>query len=200
MPLVLSEVLLSDLPEVHRLSLSADQQSATSELLFPNGPSEASITHLVKQDEKDMRDLSSTCRHVIIRDISGDVQGKGEAVSYALWNFFVGRGKESIGQKDEGGGRDGAYYESWPPDANQEALGALVEMGRRKRESIMGHENYACKSIWAHSSYVCNVGRQLSVLAHHRLFIIHLLGPRLAYFRFNMLLVSHNLPSHKLKC
>ena len=146
MPLILSEVLLSDLPEVHRLSLSADQQSATAELLFPNGPSEVSITHLVKQDEKDMRDLSSTSRHVIIRDLPEDGQGKGEVVSYALWNFFVGRREEGIGQKSEGGDGDGAYYESWPPDANQEALGALVEMGRRKRESIMAHENYACKS------------------------------------------------------
>ncbi len=156
MPLVFSEVLLSDLPEVHRLSLSADQQSATSELLFPNGPSEASITHLVKQDEKDMRNLSSTSRHVIIRDLPGDVQGKGEVVSYALWNFFVGRGKETTEQSNNGGGGDGAYYESWPPDANQEALGALVEMGWRKREGIMAQENYACKSKWAHSCYACN--------------------------------------------
>ena len=120
MPLVLSEVLLSDLPEVHRLSLSADQHSATTELLFPNGPSEASITHLVKQDEKDVRDSSSTSRRVIIRDVPGDGQGKGEAVSYALWDFFVGKSKERRGQDVEGGDRDSASHESWPPDANQE--------------------------------------------------------------------------------
>ena len=103
-----------------------------------------------------MRDLSSASRHVIIRDMPGnDVQGEGEVVSYALWNFFVGRSEEGIGQNEEGGGGDGAYYESWPPDANQEALGALVEMGRRKRESIMGEEDYACKSIRAHSYFMC---------------------------------------------
>ena len=113
-----------------------------------------------------MRDLSSTSRHVIIRDMpGGDVQGEGEVVSYALWNFFVGRRKESIGQNEGGGGGDGAYYESWPPDANQEALGALVEMGRRKRESIMGQENYACKSIWAHPYFMCiSVVRSVSSL------------------------------------
>ena len=131
-----------------------------------------------------MRNLSSTSRHVIIRDIPvGDVQLEGEVVSYALWNFFVGRGKESIGQKNEGGGGDGAYYESWPPDANQEALGALVEMGRRKRESIMGEEDYACKSIGAHSCCVF-MRRQLTVLAYHRLFVTHLPGPRLVYLEY----------------
>ena len=155
MPLVLSEVLIPDLPEVHRLSLSADQHSATAELLFPNGPSETSITYLVKQDEKDMRDLSSTSRRVIIRDLPSDGRGKGEAVSYALWDFFIGKGREGKGQDNEGGGGDGACHESWPPDANQEALGALVEMGRRKREGIMGDNNYACKSIWSRSYSMC---------------------------------------------
>ena len=101
-----------------------------------------------------MRDLSSTSRRVIVRDVPGDVQGKGETVSYALWNFFVGRGEETTGQNNNGGGGDGAYDESWPPDAHQEALAALVEIGRRKRERIMGHGNYACKSIWAHSYYM----------------------------------------------
>ena len=147
-----------------------------------------------------MRDLSSTSRHVIIRDMpEDDVQGEGEVVSYALWNFFVGRSEEGIGQNEEGGGGDGAYYESWPPDANQEVLGALVAMGKRKRERIMGQENYACKSIWAHSYCVC-FRRPLSVLAHHRLFIARLLGPRLAYFGLDMPLKSPNLSSHKLNC
>ena len=147
-----------------------------------------------------MRDLSNTSRHVIIRDMpEDDVHGKGEVVSYALWNFFVGRGKESLGHNDEGGGGDGAYYESWPPDANQEALRALVEMGRRKREGIMGHEDYACKSIWAHS-YCVYFRRLLSVLAHHRLFIARLLGPRLAYLGLDIPFKSPNLSSHKLNC
>ena len=144
-----------------------------------------------------MRDLRSTSRHVIIRDVPGDdVQGKGEVVSYALWNFFVGRGEERVGQSEEGGGGDGAYYESWPPDANQEALGVLVEMGRRKRESIMGHENYACKSKWAHY-YCVYFGRQLCILAHYRLSIARLVGSHLALFGLDMPLNSHNLPSHK---
>lgn len=178
MPLVLSEVLLSDLPEVHRLSLTADQHSATAQLLFPNGPSEASIAHLVKQDEKDMRDLSSTSRRVIIRDVPGNGGGKGEAVSYALWDFFVGKGREGRGQDNDGRRGDGASHESWPPDANQEALGALVEMGKRKREGIMGDDNYACKSIWSHSYSMCIPADNLS---HRRIFLAHLLAPRLAY-------------------
>ena len=113
-----------------------------------------------------MRDLSSTSRHVIIRDLpEDDVQGEGEVVSYALWNFFVERGKESLGQNERGWGGNGTYNESWPPDSHQEALGALVAMGRRKRESIMGQENYACKSIWAHSYFTCiSVDRSVSSL------------------------------------
>lgn len=45
---------------------------------------------------------------------------------------------------------DGAYYESWPPDANQHALGVLVQMGRKKREDVMGKTDYCCKYIWPH--------------------------------------------------
>lgn len=78
---------------------------------------------------------------VVRDDVAGKGEGEGEVVSYALWEFFVGRRKVKEG---ECGGDRGA---SWPPDANGEVLGALVEMGRRKREGIMGGRDYACKSM-----------------------------------------------------
>ena len=146
-----------------------------------------------------MRDLRSRSRRVVVRDVDVDVdvsgggdgddddgggkrEGGGEVVSYALWEFFVGRGDESVGEKrEEGGGGDGA---SWPPDANGEALGVLVEMGRRKREGIMGERDYACKSMWTLSYYghVC-YGRQLRVSSLINVSsLLYLLISRLAYF------------------
>lgn len=158
MPLIVSPVLLRDLPSVHRLSLSVEAVTTTGSLLFPNGASETSIAHQVEQDGKDMRDPNSTSRHVIVRDIpdgkvayGDDGKARGEIVSCAMWNFFgmpeeEGAAEEGVGgdrRRDEGG----AYYASWPPDAHHEALKALVEMGRKKREDIMGKKRYACKYI-----------------------------------------------------
>lgn len=155
MPLVVSPVLLPDLPAIQRLSLSVEADTATGSLLFPNGASETSIAHLVKQDEKDIRDPKCTCRHIIMRDVpegtdtyGDDGKARGEIVSYAMWNFFIAREKANTeGQDEEGRVRDGAYYESWPPDAHHQALEVLVEMGRKKREGTMGQRNYACKYI-----------------------------------------------------
>ena len=149
MSFVVSSVLLPDLPAIHRLSLSVEADIATGSLLFPNGASETSVAHLVKQDEKDMRDPKSTCRHVVVRDVpeAEEREGPGPIVSYAMWNLFVGRGKEVDKEKGSEGEGCGAYYESWPPDAHHEALKALVEMGRKKREGIMGDKNYACKYV-----------------------------------------------------
>jgi len=143
MPLELSPVLLSDLPYVHHLSLSADQHSPTAQVLFPHHASATSISHLVLQDEKDMRDPKSTSRHVMVRDVPDGRaagEGEGEVVSYAMWNYFVGRGKN----EDEGDG-DGAYYDEWPSDVNRDAIKVLFEKGRRKREETMGNADYARK-------------------------------------------------------
>lgn len=142
MPLVLDPVLLSDLPKVHHLSLTADQHSPTAEVLFPNHASETTIAHLVKQDEKDMQDFKSTTRHVMVRDVpdGGAGEGEGQVVSYATWNFFVGR------KKSEGGGEEkseDAYDEEWPSDVNRDAIKVLFANGKRKRKEIMGGRDYA---------------------------------------------------------
>ena len=106
-----------------------------------------------------MRDPNSTSRHIVVRDLpdgkdayGDDGKARGEIVSYAMWNFFVtpeeeGAAEEGVGgdsRRDEGG----AYHASWPPDAHHDALKALVEMGRKKREDIMGKKKYACKYIF----------------------------------------------------
>ena len=147
MPLILTPVLLRDLPAVHTLSLSADQHSPTAAVLFPNHASATSVAHFTQQDEKDMQDPKSTSRHVIVRDApnaGAAAEGKGEVVSYAMWNFFAGRGK------DEGKeGADGAYYEEWPSDVNREAIAMLMGKAKKKREEIMGSGDYArrCGSL-----------------------------------------------------
>ena len=105
-----------------------------------------------------MRDPNSTSRHVIVRDIpdgedayGDDGKARGEIVSYAMWNFFVTPEEEGTAVEGVGGDRrrdgGGVYYESWPPDAHHEALKALVETGRKKREDTMGNKRYACKYI-----------------------------------------------------
>ena len=141
-----------------------------------------------------MRDSSSTSRRVIIRDVPGNGRGKGEAVSYALWDFFIGKGREGKGQNDGGRGGEGACHESWPPDANQEALGALVEMGKRKREGIMANNNYACKSVWS-LSYLMYIPEDSSVSSFIAVSsLVIFIGPRLAYFRYAIRILLSSKP------
>ena len=148
MPLTLSPVLLSDLPSVHHLSLTADAQYATSRVLFPNAASKTTIAHLVAQDEKSMQDPRSTARHVLVRDVPTKAiaeEAKGEVVSYAMWNFFVGR--------TEGEGTE-AYYDEWPEDVNQEAVKQLFERGKKKREEVMGERDYCRRYHSSHSAFL----------------------------------------------
>ena len=78
----------------------------------------------------------------MVRELPEDEQDedhegqKGEVVSYAMWNYFVGR-------KEEDGGGDGAYYEEWPSDVNKEAIKVLFDKGKKKREETMGDGDYA---------------------------------------------------------
>ena len=90
-----------------------------------------------------MQDPRSTSRHIMVRDLPHEKtvkddyhEGKGEVVSYALWNYFVGR-------KEEDGNGDTAYYEEWPSDVNKDAIKVLFDKGRKKREETMGNGDYA---------------------------------------------------------
>ncbi|KAL6713801.1 hypothetical protein ACLMJK_008293 [Lecanora helva] len=160
MPLVLSLVLLQDLPSVHKLWLSAP--SPTAKIIFPKGASPTSVAHLTKQDEKDMQNPKCTSRHVMIRDCVDDEagrEGKGEIVSYAMWNFLVGR-------KEGDSGGDGAYYDEWPGDARQDIIKDLVAKAKKKREDTMGKGDYA---------HLFFLDKALPILNSHTIHKTHLL-------------------------
>lgn len=133
--------------------------SAAVQVLFPNLASKTSVEHFVKQDERGMRDFESTKRYVCVKD--------GEkVVSFAMWKFFVGRGKDGDGKgeqrgevkteeqprkEDEGKGEEkggGDNGDDWPSDVNQDAIKVLFAQGIEKREKIMrGRGDYTCKCI-----------------------------------------------------
>ena len=74
MPPVHSPVMLSDLPSVHKLNFSADQDSPTAQVLFPHYASKTSIAHMTQKDERNMQDPKSTSRHAMVRDVPNDTQ------------------------------------------------------------------------------------------------------------------------------
>lgn len=128
----------SDLEAVARVQFAACASDAGFKVIFPNGPTLTSITHLVQSYEEEM-DNDLTCHVLIMKEAM-----YGEVVSFAIWHFYPATGVDDpIADPSENF--------SFPKDANKEACEVIMRNSVRKRQHVVathiGHGRpYACKS------------------------------------------------------
>ncbi|KAI1630188.1 acyl-CoA N-acyltransferase [Exophiala viscosa] len=115
----------SDLEAIVRVQFDACANDHGFPVIFPKGPTRASVTHFVRAFEHDMEN-DPTCQIVIAKHSSS-----GEVASYAIWNFFPSRTQEEIEEEmliDE--------Y-PLPRDANKQLGNALIHNSIRKRHEVV---------------------------------------------------------------
>ncbi|KAL8791340.1 MAG: hypothetical protein Q9195_005959 [Heterodermia aff. obscurata] len=139
MPLTLQPVLAPDLPAAHRLNLSTNHHTEPNKTIFPNGASDTTVQYFVDLTRKQLYDPESRVRHMQVRDTE-----TGEMVSYAMWMFFDNH-KRDKGGKD---GEEKTGLDSFPADANVEAMRVMFARSTEKKDEVMkGVDAYAYLGI-----------------------------------------------------
>lgn len=130
----------SDLEAVARVQFAACASDPGFPVIFPKGPSLASITHFVQSYEHDMEN-DPTCHIMIVKEALS-----GEIASFAIWHFYPPKSPEEIDQEML------VQEFALPADANQEVGNRLIHNGLRKRHEVVASAigvdiPYICESL-----------------------------------------------------
>ncbi len=127
----------SDLEAVARVQFEACAGDHGFAVIFPRGPTLASITHFVQAYEEDMENDPS-CHLIVVKDAL-----TGEIASFAIWHFYAPRSQDEIEQE--------MLMSEFPlpSDANKELGNRLIHNSVRKRHEVV------TSTIGRGQSHVC---------------------------------------------